>query len=133
MTKAQRTVLTDYVRTIADLIGLRDWTFELQPEFPADDARAAWCRPIYGRRLAHIAFRANTPEDTAAEVRNTVVHELLHCHLAPVQCQIERDLEPWLGKGTDQIFFDSFKRNLEYAVDALSTAVGKHYPLIAWQ
>lgn len=131
MRKRDRKALGEYCRDVADRIELRDWHIDLSHE-PAGDPAWATSECIFGRRRVVLRFceefRSLTPDDQ----RNVVVHELVHCHLAALQSQLERDLERHLGLGADRVFFDSARRNLEYAVDGLASALAKHLPPIEW-
>lgn len=66
------------------------------------------------------------------ELRETVVHELVHCHLAPLWAQLRQDLLSPFGQETYDAFLASVERNMEFGVDALSVALAKHMPLIDW-
>jgi hypothetical protein len=45
---------------------------------------------------------------------------------------VRTDLEEFLGKQTDQVFYNGFRRQVEYSTDAIATAIAKHMPLIDW-
>ena len=132
MTKADRKVLTDYVRSVADDLGLKDWAIEVSDEEPIDPDANASCQPTYGRKYATLRFASDFREHKPESQRNTVVHELLHCHLHPLGEQAEWDLSELIGKSADFAFCKAFRRNLEYAVDGLAGAYSKHQPLIEW-
>lgn len=131
MTKKERKALGLYIRWVGDAMELRDWTFELSRKEPDTDAFAT-VTPTYGRKIAVIDlcpdFRAMAPE----KQRHVIVHELVHCHLEPAASMVRSDLEKHLGETTDRVFWDGFKRQVEYGVDALASAIAKHMPLIDW-
>lgn len=131
MTKRDRAELGRYIRWVADAIGLRDWELDLMLE-PAEEGHVAEVDPTFGRRHAELRFCAKFRERDPEAQRNAVVHELVHCHLAPLQSQVEDDLDQLLGKPADLVFSLAFRRNLEYSVDALAEAIAEHMPLIAW-
>lgn len=131
LTKRDRKALAHYIRWVADHLELRDWEFDLERE-PSEDDCWATVTPTYGKKHAAITVAANFRELAPYKQREIVVHELVHCHLAQVQSQVEDDLEEQLSKSTDAIFFAAFRRNVEYAVDGLSKALAEHFPLIAW-
>lgn len=126
-----RLTLSRYIRAIADEVELRDWTIELA-ENPAPADSQGHIHVTYGRKLATLSVGRGFRELTAAEQRQTIAHELVHCHFEPAANMVLNDLEQWLGKQADQIFFDGFKRQMEYAVDALATALAKRLPPIEW-
>lgn len=139
MRKHDRKELGRYVRYVADEMGLRDWHLELLAEPPDgqaigdDHITLADVSPSPGRRHATIRFCADFRELNPETQRMAVVHELVHLHLAPLQHQCENDLSAeMLGGPASHVFFCGFRRNLEYAVDAMTCALAPHLPLIDW-
>lgn len=136
MTKRDRKVLSEYVRWVADVIGLRDWTFELLPSEALEDTDGgktlASCATADGRRFAVIRFDRGFKDTSPTDQRDTVVHELVHCHLSNLQWQFENDLKVHLAPHVFMALNASFERNVELAVDALAGAIAKHLPLIQW-
>jgi hypothetical protein len=130
VTKRDRKLLAKYIRQAADHMALGDWTFELKPE-PSDPGTCAMCWPVYGQRHASLAFAANFRSMDPDIQRGTVVHELIHCHLAPLQSQVEDDIEDYLGRSAT-LYLQAVRRNIEYAVDGLERAIAQHLPYIAW-
>lgn len=131
MTRRDRKALGRYIRFVADAMELRDWTFVLSHD-PAPDDCHAHITNTYGRKLAVIQvasdFRSAPPE----QQRQTICHELVHCHLESSTNMVLNDLSEHLGKQADWLFWESFKRQIEYGVDALASALAKHMPLIVW-
>jgi len=131
MKKRDRKELGRYVRWCADQMELRDWTIHLGHE-PAPSDADGYVVITYGRKLARITvaedFRSFDPE----RQRHTIAHELIHCHLESACNMVQNDLERHLSTQADQVFFDGFKRQIEYGVDALASAVAKHLPFIDW-
>ena len=116
---------------MADEMELRDWTIVLSDK-PAPEDALGYVKVTYGRKLATIDLTPDFRDCDLEEQRHTVVHELVHCHLEPATNMVLNDLEEPLGKQADQIFWEGFKRQNEYAVDALASAIAKHMPLIDW-
>lgn len=136
MTKRDLKELGRYVRWIADEIGLRDWTINLCADGTEteDEAERALAEIdcCSGRRQARIDFCDDFRDIKPEDQRMAVVHELVHCHLAAVQEQCEHDLVDLIGRPADAVFTRSFRRNLEYAVDGITSALAPHMPLIEW-
>lgn len=126
MTKRDRKLLAKYIRQAADHMALRDWTFELKAE-PAEPGCYAMVWPVYGQRHANIAFCENFRTLDPEVQRGTIIHELIHCHLAVLQSQMEDDLEGELSRQADAVFFKSVRRSLEFAVDGLERALSQHF------
>ncbi len=123
--------LDRYVRWIADEIGLRDWTIDLQHE-PCDEDCNAQANLVYGRRLVRIRVSRDFRGYDRERVRQTTVHELVHCHFAAADNQVQHNLPDHLGQQGSRLFFDAFRRNMEYGVDAIAGALAPHMPLIDW-
>jgi len=132
MRKRDRRELERYVRWVADEMELRDWTIEVSSEPPGRDDAIATMQPVDGRKLAVMRLCPGFRDREAEDQRHTIVHEILHCHFAAADHAVENDLEGLLGKPADGIFYEAFRRSLEYGIDATAAAVAKHLPLIDW-
>jgi hypothetical protein len=124
--------LKRYVRAMADLLWLRDWTLIVSREEPGEDGWIACCEPITGRKAATLRFRNDFRERDPETQRQTVVHELLHCHTAQPWHLVRVTLPKELGQSAYNLFCDAFRNELEYAVDAIADAVSGSFPLIQW-
>jgi hypothetical protein len=120
--------LTRYVAAIAEDFGLGDWEICVLDESPDSATALASCEAVFGRRMANLrfshAFFHSPPEDQ----RNTVVHELLHAHLAATDQAVE-DHVGLLGSEARVIARNTYNTAREYAVDALAAAIADKYPL----
>jgi hypothetical protein len=118
-----------YVRRLADMVGLCDWRFVVLEEAPADTDAVANVTPVAGRKYAEFRFRPDFFDDGPEERRATVLHELIHCHLAAISEQVRSDLLTHLGQATYDVFVAAFLRQLEYAVDGMAEAWAELLPL----
>lgn len=136
MTRRDRKALGRYLRALADSLELRDWTIVVEHEPVTDESDdekiLADVRTTSGRKIAHVRVCPDFRDRDRQDIRHILVHELVHVHLAQLQAQSENDLADLVGKPADTVFFRSFCRNLEYAVDAIASALAKHQPLIEW-
>jgi hypothetical protein len=133
MRKRDREELGRYIRHVADEMGLRDWSIGLvKRELPADQGEQANVEVVYGRKLAKITLRETFRSEHPEDQRQIIVHELVHCHFEPAVGQVRCDLEDHLSRQADRLFWEAFKRNIEYAVDALAEAIAPRMPLIDW-
>lgn len=146
--KKQRKEIDRYVRHCADEMGLRDWTFRVDLNVSESDLRAvddhdggsdvwgASCDPIRGRKYATIALGremiGRLLDGELEEFRQTIIHELAHCHLTPLWEQIRLDLlgNNLMALSAYDVFMASAERNLEYAVDAFADAIAPRMPII---
>lgn len=132
MKKRERKALARYVRWVANEIGLRDWTFHMDWDRPAEDGDAASVWWPEGQKHAKIRWNPRFREYGPDLQRRYVVHELVHCHFAAMQDTVEEDLQPHLARPTYDIYSQSFRRALEYGVDAVAEALAENMPLIDW-
>jgi hypothetical protein len=108
-----------YVRSIADLLALKDWRIVIYESKPDGVASIAEVEAVYGRKLATICLVDRHFDHDRVEQRHTIVHELVHCQIAPYVKAVERR--------TDN---DSDLHMLmEYAVDGLADAIAPLVPL----
>lgn len=119
--------LGGYARELADRMGMRDWTVRVDA-VPADDDNAGECRVTYGQRRATLRVSADWATRAPDDLRNTICHELLHCHLEPVTWAINNGQVP-LGSTAFVIFEGAFRDAMELAVDGIATAWAETLPL----
>jgi hypothetical protein len=129
--KRDRKALGEYVRWVANELELRDWVIELDRS-PCDLDCAGYALCIDGQRHITIALAAGFRDYPPAEQRETIVHELLHAHTEACWRMVQTDLAEPLGKIAYYVFCDSYRRAMEYQVDALSKAIAPRLPLIDW-
>lgn len=138
MKKRERKVLGAYLHDLANALELRDWTIRLSRE-PVDEETSegvltiADVRAVPGRKVADVRVAELIVEKDPEYIRHFMVHELAHLHLVPLQHQCEEDLASLIGRPVETVFFHGFRRNLEYAVDGLASALAKHLPVIDWE
>lgn len=132
MTKGEQKILEAYARKVADGMCLQDWSVYFNWDRPADEGDGASIDWPEGRKSVVIRLNADFREYDAEEQRYVVVHEFVHAHFAPMQDTVEEDLQVHLGRPTYDIYSRSFRRALEYGVDAVATALATHMPLIDW-
>lgn len=121
--------LKDYIRTLADQMGLYDWALRLGDDPPNIEGAAASNYTVYGRQYATIRFDDEWFDYEPDELRTYVVHELVHCHTAKM-CWAFDNVKDVLGEGSlyrlaNMAFTDAH----EMTVDAIATAWAKTLPL----
>jgi hypothetical protein len=141
--KAEKQAFADYVREVADLLHLRDWDFDVYfevPEMPDDveSGGQSWGMSVcQTRHRKHAVIRVPPDLRTSLpyqgdELKQSVAHELIHMHFAPLWDQARVDTRNDLGQSAYDYFIASFERNLEYGVDAMAEAIAPHLPDIKW-
>lgn len=119
-----------YAAGMAEHVGLRDWTVIVQKGEPARMAEStlAHCETTYGRKVVVVSLAGRVYDEDPEEIRDTVVHELLHAHLDEPAAVI-RDLETQMGTWLYEVVHETYKRANENAVDAIAKALARHLPL----
>lgn len=137
MTRAEKEAVIEYVREIGNQLHLKDWEFVVYFKAPIDkeDPEFEWgaqadCIP--GRKHCEVSFGFDVRYLEPEEFRQTVTHELLHCHFTALWHQPRQDLSKRLSQDTYDVFMGSYERNLEYAVDALADVLAPQMPFIRW-
>jgi hypothetical protein len=148
--KKQRKAIEHYVRYCADEMGLRDWTLKVDLRVSDADLRetddhdgssevwGASCDPVRGRKYATIAFGLEVIDgllidDRRVDFRQTVAHELTHCHFAQLWELLRIDLlEAGISQHVYDVLIKGIERNMEYGVDGVADAIAPRLPLIDW-
>jgi hypothetical protein len=118
-----------YIADVQRRMLLADWKVVLSGKPP--EALKAWAavERIPGQHLAYIHLSDGFDKLTRTEQRHSVVHELVHLHLAPVMFHIERQTG---GADNDQwkaAIECAHITHEEYAVDDLARIIAPHMPL----
>ena len=127
MTDSERRRWQAYFRAIGDLFGLKDWELKVLDEPCGDDADAT-TRCIGDYQQAEVRLHAGFSERPPARQRHVILHELLHVHLWRLAQELDGPKEE-LGAAAWNIFWNSFQRREEAAVDAIATAIAPFFPL----
>jgi hypothetical protein len=139
MTARARREFERYVRYIADRMELRDWTIRVDHD--SCDAKhtegfqwQAKCSPVPGRKFAILTFDPSCFTDlNRHELRQTVVHELVHCHFYGLWDTVRQDsLDLIAEQDAYDVLIAGVRRHLEYGVDAVADAIAPRMPLIKW-
>lgn len=122
MIDPRKTKFGPYLRCLADMMGLRDWTVTVTNE-AFDDVNAKADQPS-GRKIHWVSLGEPFLDSPPEEQRQTLVHELIHAHLAPMHHFLCREL----GDGAAM---EAYRLWMEYAVDGMADEWAKLLPLPA--
>ncbi len=128
MNDAQHAAYQSYLRELADAMELKDWRFTFVIESLANPSYQAECAITYGRKHACIKIAPDALKNTPEEVRQMVVHELIHCHVNPIRDQLD-NIEAQLGKAAYTTIHNATTDVLELATESLANAIAPHLPL----
>jgi hypothetical protein len=120
--------VADYVRRLAELCDLRDWHIDVAVGGVGEDELAT-CEATYGQRRAKITLTETWEKLSAEDLRSTVVHELIHCHLGPLDHMVSQLAMAGLDETTAKVFEAAYTHQVEYATDALSLVLARSFPL----
>jgi hypothetical protein len=129
--------LDQYVRGIADLCGLRDWTIRVDTSAsPTGDNHlyqqgetGATAAIPHGRKYITITLRDDWMQERPDDLRQTIVHELMHAHSEPMAWAFN-NLQSVTGGGVlFQTLDCAFDDAHEMMVDAVATAWAEALPL----
>ena len=121
MTDPRKQSFGPYLRALADLMGLRDWTVTLDDQ-PTDGAgNFAEASTMAGRKHLKVAVSERFLDLPPEEQRSTMVHELIHAHGAAMDhmlCDVlDSDARP------------AYKLLMEYMVDGIAEEWARSLPL----
>lgn len=127
MEQPRRRYWGDYLRDLADRLGLRDWT-PFVYEDPAAEGCIAQVQSTYGRKRFKIRFQVGFDRLDPEEQRQTCIHELIHVHFAAYSL-VEDEVRQTQDKQWLHRYLDVQHLHMEYAVDALADAIAPFMPL----
>lgn len=126
MTASSRGTAARYARTVADRLGLRDWRFDVL-DADAEPGTFATVRVFDEKRHADLRLCAEWDALPAAQRRESLVHEVLHCHLRGVAA-VAREARTHLPPAAADIAEAVLRVEVELAVDALAHALAPLMP-----
>lgn len=116
-----------YARRIAEAMGLSGWVISEATCFASDGCYAE-VQAVYGQRSAVLYLSADWEELSAEVRRSTIVHELVHLHLAHLTF-LSYDMFASVSKSSSDCFRAALTLAEEYAVDAIAEAWAPSLPL----
>lgn len=123
-------VLANYVRMMADAMGLKDWQFFIKPD-PTTEYLV----------FTHVWGDAHTADLCFSEgfftlgprmQREVVCHELCHWHLHPLSTYARASFRTHVGGSASEQFGIGWQQHEELAIDAMSCAWAREFPIINW-
>jgi hypothetical protein len=122
--------LMEYIRLIANMMNLRDWTFKILYEpYSSDHHAGASVECTYGRALASLKFNADFFSYPPEQQRHIVVHELTHVIMHRMDNGYDNTLRQLIGMPALTALREEYNTNMEYAVDAIADGWGDLLPL----
>lgn len=128
-TPPRRSAVTDYVARLAELLHLTDWHVSVNFEVPASADSYAEVVPHANQRRAEIRFGAAFNGLDADGIRQTLVHELMHCHLFAPHFLAEDMIVSSAGRKQSRLGLLALDAAIEQATDAIAEAFASSAPL----
>lgn len=110
-----------YTRKIADLMGLKDWEIKIGNDGPENTSYEAQCYIPEGRRLFTLYLSDSFLDNTKESQRQTIVHELQHCHSEVFRLSVM--------KSTTVELWDVLRISFEHSIDDTAVYIAKFLPL----
>lgn len=129
MPKADFVRFAIFVRSCADWIGLRDWFLFLSwSPVPVNEEALASVEATYGRKYASIHLARDFAKRDPDEQKRCLIHELLHLHIDPLVCVLERHLPRLVGEPVSETIMAYHMREVEHLTDRLADSFAKYLP-----
>ena len=134
--KGKKKRLDRYVRHMADLVGLRDWTLRVDVvsvvnatnhKYQGGECGAS-IEVSHGRKYAIIEIREDWATWDKDELRRLLTHELMHAHTAPMLWALH-NIQAVTGGALFEALDNAFDDAHESAVDAIATEWAEFLPL----
>ena len=129
---AFRKQVGEYLRELADQLGIRDWTLQVMHDEPSREIVGAAVQCVYGQREAEFKFRRDFPTHTPEVQRSTLIHELVHIPFEQARQYADEVLPDLLGKPASLAFMEAWRQLNEHAVDHIARTIAPGFPLPPW-
>jgi hypothetical protein len=127
-TPASRRCFERWLTACAARAGLEGWTLVVDWDDPAPEDAYAQVSPVPGQRTAVLQLGPAFSGLPPAAQRETVAHELVHCHLAPVLEMARRTVSVALRGPAVRVADQSLEQVSEYATDGLARVLAELLP-----
>lgn len=128
MDEKRHNELRDYLRFMANEMGLRDWTVTLSSDRPDNGNHAADVVCLYGRKYLTVRLTQGFENYSLEEQRHWITHELVHAHLWALDFTLN-NIRDHLPSAAFDVLKGCFDDGIEFAVDAIAEIVAPHMAL----
>lgn len=129
-TTRKRTVkeLRRYAIRLAGKMGFSGWTIYITDDRPVEWGNHAEITVIHSERIAYIEFRCDWKQASPEDLRDTVVHELVHMWTNTAFHAI-RQLEPVVSEDVYKVAIVGTGQWIEHATSQITRCITPHMPL----
>lgn len=121
-TKNRKVALELYVSELKSMLRLADWNIEIDWKRPSEKKTYATIDPIEGQKFAIMRIGENFHNLTSYEQSQTIIHELIHCHLEPLTNFSENVVKQVARGKSRNLAMYTLNLHNEYATDGLADA-----------
>ena len=120
-----------YANKLKNMMGLSHWTIHMSPK-PCNVDALGETEVIHAQNLATIYLHKDFRKDKPEDIRATMVHELLHCHMSHISEVVHEILKPEEDDQKSKVIHKATISVLDYeierVIDAISESLGKWMP-----
>jgi hypothetical protein len=131
MTEDAKRVLINYVREIANRMGMKDWSFDISARDPLSGAIAS--TEVWGDSNTATLWIGKTFWKYGPRMQREVIcHELLHWHTDKFYRNAREVYRNVLGREAFELSLASLRQMHELTVDGIASAWAREFPMIDW-
>lgn len=112
-----------WVKMVANTLNLSDWVIKLEWDLSLEEKYLARCLVCYGRNEARIILGESFEKSSPADKRETIIHELLHCHFGPMDEFVDETIPPLIGRPAYTAWESAYDLMQERAIDAIAVSI----------
>ena len=120
---AKRAKVLDYVSYLQEKLKLLDWEITVNFSDPSEDGAVATMSPFENQRKVVLQFGETFLQQTDEEIQQTLVHELIHCHLFALHHSTEATVESLAGMKALKAYAPSLNSLIESTTDIIADAI----------
>lgn len=122
-TPNRRRAVEEYIVELQRILRLQDWNIKVDWTEPCDDISLATNDPLEDQKGATIRVSEKFLPLTSEEQTQTLVHEMIHCHLNVMTDLAEYAVKSLAKKEANEMFLIAFSQSLELTTDAIADAI----------
>ena len=127
-TGKRKTYIEGYIRDLLVILRLQDWTITLDWSISKDHDVYATIISNPDQKRATLNLTIKFLELDNKERSQTLVHELMHCHLFALHYLTEKSIEQACSKKVSEMFLVGFDCEIEKATDAIADVLAPFVP-----
>jgi hypothetical protein len=127
-TNKRKAYIEGYIRELLIIMRLQDWTITMDWSISKDQDVYATILSSPDQKRATLNLTLKFLELDSKERSQTLVHELMHCHLFSLHYLTEKSIEQACSKKVSEMFLVGFDCEIEKATDAIADIIAPFVP-----